>query len=183
VRNVLLHNDLLYVIEEPLAGAPDPNATAQDRDEYREARDIAIEVHTLMYASMEPRLRAYYQHRDPYSMINALRGLFAPQVRKQKFDCLNEFLTTKMEENMCIKSHLTNMHRLYSCLNDELEYEMTDDIENDVVLQLLPLSYNAYVEGYLMAEFDVTFHQCLMQIKSLKGRANCWRDRRPISYI
>jgi hypothetical protein len=32
-------------------------------------------------------------------MINALRGLFAPQVKKQKCDYLNEFLTTKMEEN------------------------------------------------------------------------------------
>jgi hypothetical protein len=100
-------------------------------------------------------------------MINALRGLFAPQVRKQKFDYLKEFLTTKMEENTCIKSHLTNMHRIYRRLTDELKYEMTDDIGKDVVLQSLPLNYNAYVEGYLMAKFDVTFHQCLMQIKSL----------------
>jgi hypothetical protein len=84
-----MQNDLLYVIEERLAGAPDPNATAQDRDEYCEARDIVIKVQTLMSASMETRLRAYYQHRDPYSMINALRGLFAPQVRRQKFDCLD----------------------------------------------------------------------------------------------
>jgi hypothetical protein len=94
-----MQNDLLYVIEEPLAGAPGPNATAQDRDEYCEAHVIAIEVQTLMSTSMESCLRAYYQHRDPYLMLNALKGLCAPQVRMQKFDYLNEILTTKMEEN------------------------------------------------------------------------------------
>jgi hypothetical protein len=168
VRNVLLHNDLLYVIEEPLAGAPGPNATTQDHNEYREAHDIAIEVQTLMSSSMEPCLKAYYQHRDPYSMINTLRGLFAPQVRKQKFDCLNEFFTTKMEENTCIESHLNNMHRLYRHLIDELDYVMTNDIGKDVVLLLLPSSYTSYVEGYLMARFNLSFHYCLMQLKSLK---------------
>jgi hypothetical protein len=81
-------------------------------------------------------------------MINALRGLSTPQVTRQKFDCLNEFLTIKMEENTCIESHLTNMHRLYRRLIDKLEYEMIDDIGKDVVLQPLPPSYNAYVEGY-----------------------------------
>jgi hypothetical protein len=63
-----------------------------------------------------------------------------------------------MEENTCIESHLTNMHRLYRRLTDELEYELTNDIRNDVVLQSLPPRYNAYVEAYLMAGFEVTFH-------------------------
>jgi hypothetical protein len=147
------------------------------------SHSAVVEVQTLMSTSMESRLRAYYQHRDPYLMLNALKGLFAPQVRMQKFDYLNKILTTKMEENTWIEIHLTNMHRLYRRLTDELKYEMTDDIRKDVVLQSLPPSYKAYVEGYWTAGFDVTFHQCLMQIKSLKGRANCWRDRRPISYI
>jgi hypothetical protein len=39
-----MQNDLFYVIEEPLAEAPGSNATTQDRDEYRKAHDIAMEV-------------------------------------------------------------------------------------------------------------------------------------------
>jgi hypothetical protein len=73
-----------------------------------------------------------------------------------------------MEENACIESHLNNMHRLYRRLIDELNYEMTNDIGKDVVLLLLPPSYTSYVEGYLMAEFNLSFHYCLMQLKSLK---------------
>jgi hypothetical protein len=158
LRNVLLHNDLLYVIKEPLDEAPGLNATAQDREEYREARDIVIRVQTLMLSSMEPCLKAYYEHRDSYLMIDALRSHFAHQVRKQEYDCLNEFFTTKMEENTCIKSHLSNMHMIYRRLVNKLKYEMNDDIGKDVVLQSLPLSYTTLVEGYVMAGFKDIFH-------------------------
>jgi hypothetical protein len=69
------------MIEEPLAKEPGWHATAQDRDEYREVCEIAIEVKALMATSMEPRLRVLFQHRDPYSMFRALKSLFEPKVR------------------------------------------------------------------------------------------------------
>jgi hypothetical protein len=159
------------VIKEPLDEAPGLNATAQDREEYCEARDIVIRVQTLMLSSTEHHLKAHYEHRDPYSMINALRSHFAPQVRKQEYDCLNEFFTTKMDENTFIKSHLSNMHMIYRRLVDEFDYEMTDDIGKDVVLQSLTPSYATLVEGYVMAEFKD------------KGRASCLRDRRSDRYM
>jgi hypothetical protein len=34
LRNVLLHNGLIFMIREPLAEAPGPNNTAQDSEEY-----------------------------------------------------------------------------------------------------------------------------------------------------
>jgi hypothetical protein len=58
-----------------------------------------------------------------------------------------------MEEKTSIKSHLSNMHRIYRRLVDKFEYEMNDDIGKDVVLQSLPPSYATLVEGYVMAGF------------------------------
>jgi hypothetical protein len=121
-----------------------------------------------MSTSMEPRLRVLFQHQDLYSMVNALKSLFAPRVRAQKFECLGEFFSTKMEENTCIDSHLSNMHRIYRCLVDEFEYDITDDIAKYVLLQCLPPSYSTFVEGYVMTGYDDNFHQCLVQLKSLK---------------
>jgi hypothetical protein len=63
-----------------------------------------------------------------------------------------------MEENMCIKSHMSNMHRIYRRLVNKFKYEMTDDIGKDVVLQSLPPSYTALVEGYVMSGFKDNFH-------------------------
>jgi hypothetical protein len=37
LTNVLLHNDMLFMMEEPLAKKPGWYATAQDRDKYRES--------------------------------------------------------------------------------------------------------------------------------------------------
>jgi hypothetical protein len=59
LRNVLLPNDLLFMIEEPLAKDPGWHATAQDHDEYRGTHEIATEVKTLMATSMEPRPRVH----------------------------------------------------------------------------------------------------------------------------
>jgi hypothetical protein len=53
LRNVLLHNDLLFMIMEPLAEAPGWNATAQVREEYCGTREIVVEVQTLMSTSMK----------------------------------------------------------------------------------------------------------------------------------
>jgi hypothetical protein len=167
LRNVLLHNDL-FMIMEPLAEAPGWNATAQDREEYRETREIAAEVQTLMSTSMEPRLSVLFQHHDPYSMLKALKSLFAPKVSAQKYGCMYEFFNTTVEEKTSIDSHLSNMHRIYRRLVDEFEYEITDDIGKDVLLQSLPPRYSEFVKGYVMAENNDNFHQCLKKLKSLK---------------
>jgi hypothetical protein len=104
LRNVFLHNYLLFMIEKPLAKEPGWYASVQDRDEYHETCEIATEVKTLMATSMEPRLKVFFQHRDPYLMFRALKHLFAPKVRALKYGFLNEFVNTKMEENMNIDS-------------------------------------------------------------------------------
>jgi hypothetical protein len=121
-----------------------------------------------MATFMEPRLRVLFQHHDPYSMLRALKSHFAPKVRALKYNCLGEFFCTKMEENANIDCHLSNMHQIYRRLVDEFECEITNEIGKDVLLQSLPLSYSAFVEGYVMAKNNDNFHQCLRQLKSLK---------------
>jgi hypothetical protein len=60
------------------------------------------------------------------------------------------------------------MHQMYRHLVDEFECEITNEIWKDVLLQSLPPSYSAFVEGYVMAKSNDNFHQCLRQLKSLK---------------
>jgi hypothetical protein len=121
-----------------------------------------------MATFMEPRLRVLFQHHDPYSMLRALKSHFAPKVRVLKYDCLGEFFSTKMEENANIDCHMSNMHWIYRCLVDQFECEITEEIGKDVLLQSLPPSYSAFVEGYVMAGNKDNFHQSLRQLKSLK---------------
>jgi hypothetical protein len=101
-------------------------------------------------------------------MFRALKSLFAPKVRVLKYDCLNKFFNTKMEENTNVDSHLSNMHRIYRRLVDEFECEITDEIGKSVLLQSLPLRYSAFVGGYMIAINNDNFNWCLRQLKSLK---------------
>jgi hypothetical protein len=91
-------------------------------------------------------------------MLKALKSLFRPKVRAHKYGCMYEFFNTKMEENTSIDCQLYNMHRIYRRLVDEFEYEITNDIGNDVLLQSLPLSYSETIEGYVMAKNNDNFH-------------------------
>jgi hypothetical protein len=59
-----------------------------------------------------------------------IKSLFAPKVRVLKYDCLNEFFNTKMEENTYVDSHMSNMHRIYRRLVDEFECEITNESES-----------------------------------------------------
>jgi hypothetical protein len=101
-------------------------------------------------------------------MLKALKSLFARKVRAQKYGFMYEFFNTKMKKNTSIDCHLSNMHRIYRRLVDEFEYEITNDIGKDVLLQSVPPSYSETVEGYVMARNNDNFHQCIKQLRSLK---------------
>jgi hypothetical protein len=115
-------------------------------------------------------------------MFKALKSLFASKFRVLKYDCLNEFFNTKMEENMNVDSHLCNMHRIYRRMVDEFECEITDEIRKYVLRQSLPLSYS-FVEGCVIAENNDNFHQCLRQLKSLKVEKAAKKVIKPKRYM
>ena len=53
----------------------------------------------MILTSMIPQMRGRYQNLYPYGLVDALKAFFAPQWRLMSFECLGEFLSTKMEEN------------------------------------------------------------------------------------
>ena len=117
LRDVLISNDLLYVIQELLGDGPGDSASEDDDDDdYRTRRDLFIIVQRAMLYSMDPELWVRFSNTNAYDMVDALKALFISQVRVMKYECLDEFLSTKMEENTCLESHLANMHRIHGRL-------------------------------------------------------------------
>ena len=150
LRGVLLQNDLLYIIEEPLGDAPDNSASEDDHDEYRDRCDSTIAVQCMMRFSMVAGMRGRFVNTNPYEMVDELKTLFAPQVRLMKYEYLEKFLSTKMEEKTCLVSHLKIMHDLHARLTGDLDYWMTDAFAINAVLFSLPPSYKNVVVDYVM---------------------------------
>ena len=167
LRGILISNDLLYVIQEPLGDEPGDSAS-EDDDDYRNRRDISITVQCAMLYSMEYELRSCFSNTNAYEMVDELKALFAPQVRVMKYEYLDKFLSTKMEENTCLESHLATMHGIHGRLVTDLDYWMTDEFAIDGVLRSLPPSYKNFVIGYVMRGESFTFHEFLAKLRTLK---------------
>jgi hypothetical protein len=160
---------MLHVINEPVGDAPRDDANIDDYDVYPDNQDNVVAVQTMMVASTEPQMKEHYQNLNPYVMVGVLKGFFAPQMSLMRFESLREFLSTKMEENTCLVSHLMNMHRIRRNLIDDLDYLMTDELTIDVVMLSLPPSYKEFINTYVNTGDDqITFHQFIMQLRCLE---------------
>lgn len=138
LRDVLVSNDLLYLIREPLGDKSDESTSEDDKDDFRTRRDLFIIVQCAMLYSVDSVLRVRIWNTNAYDMVDGLKALIIEQVRIIKYECLDKFLSTKMEENTSLESHLANMHRIHGCLVHDLDYWMTDIFAIDGVLRSLP---------------------------------------------
>ena len=101
-------------------------------------------------------------------MVDELKALFISQVRVMKYEYLDEFLSTKMEENTCLESHLANMHRIHGPLVHDWDDWIIVGFAIDGVLRSLPPSYKDHVKDYVMREESFTFHAFLAKLRTLK---------------
>ena len=101
-------------------------------------------------------------------IVNELKSKFIAQVRVVRFEVLDEFLSTRMEENTGLEQHLRKMHRLYYTLVDVWNYEMTDDLAIDGVLRSLPPSFKNYVRDYVMERDSITFCEFVSRLRHVK---------------
>jgi hypothetical protein len=101
-------------------------------------------------------------------MLKALKSLFAPKVRTLKYDCLNEFFNSKMEENTNIDSHMSNMNQIYRRLVMNSSVRSLIKIGKSMMLQSLPPSYSAFIGSYVIGDNNDNFHQCLKRLRNPK---------------
>jgi hypothetical protein len=73
-----------------------------------------------------------------------------------------------MEEHTSVELHLGMMHRIHRHLILEFDYEISDPIANGAVLHSLPPSYMSFVEEFVMRGEEVTFHELVARVRSLK---------------
>jgi len=167
LKALLNMNNVLYVIQEPLGDKPEDSDSDSD-DDYRTRQDYYIIVQCTMLYTMEPELRVHFSNTNAYDMVADLKAHFITQIRVLKYECLDEFLSKKMEENTSLQSHLAVMDEIHGRLTDDLDYWMDDSFAIDGVLRSLPLSYKDVVSSYVMRGDSITFHEFLDELRILE---------------
>jgi hypothetical protein len=82
-----------------------------------------------------------------------------------KHECLDKFLSCKMEEHTSMGLHLAKMHRIHRRLTIEPKYKMTVHFAQSMVLRSLPPSYRDFVERFVKRNEPVNFHQLLGRVR------------------
>ena len=113
LRETLYENDELYVIDEPLEECPNVSANYEEYMEWYEQKTTYLKVEWLMCTFMDSDLGRQFGNLSAMEIVDELKRRFIAQVRIARFECLDEFLSTKIEENTCLEQHLRKMHRLY----------------------------------------------------------------------
>jgi hypothetical protein len=107
---------------------------------------------------MVPEMRSFWETATSNEIISDLKEISEPKVRLMGHECLNEFLSCKMEEHKFVGLYLAKMLRIHTRLTIELEFDLTDDLTKSVVLRSLPPSYKSFFRRFLRRVEPVNLH-------------------------
>jgi hypothetical protein len=165
LRTSLQHTETLFTIIEPLGLPPEEHSDQAMINTFSYRWNYYFIVRTAINNMMVPEMRSFWETAISDEIICDLKEIFAPEVRLMGYECLNEFLSCKMEEHGCAGLHLAKMLRIHRRLNVEFGFDLTDDIAKSVVLRSLPPSYKSFVKRFLRKVEPVNFHQLMARIR------------------
>ena len=138
LREVLSNHDELYVLHETLGEKPKASASYNKRMAWLNWSKTHIQVKWLMSVFMDSNLAKQFKNLSAIETVTELKKMFIAQVRIVRFEGLDEFLSTKMEENDYLEQHLKKMYKIYYTLVDAWDMEMSDEFTIDGLLRSLP---------------------------------------------
>ena len=124
---VLKRASILFMIERHVGDPPEDNTDEQAILYYYALRRTYSIVKNVMELSMSRELRVQFEETTAYDMIDTLKSMFIYQFRVARFELENQFLSTKMEEHTCLKTHLAKMHGIHLSHVEDFDYWTTDE--------------------------------------------------------
>ena len=67
---------------------------------------------------MEPGLKEHFKLYETFDIMEELRTEFADELIRIRYGYWDKFVSTKMKENTCPKTHLTRMYDTYELLTE-----------------------------------------------------------------
>jgi hypothetical protein len=108
-------------------------------------------------------------------MIQGLRGMFENKARAERYSISKALFACKLVEGSSISPHVIKMMSYIETL-DKLGSELKNDLITNVILQLLPVSYEPFIMNFYMNDmekFMVELHGMLKTAKeSIKKNSN-----------
>src|ERR1041385_8887958 len=168
LRIVLKRANLLFVIQERMGDPPVDNMDEKVMLDYHNCRRTYAMVKSVIETSFPQDLREQYADMDTFDTIDMMKSFFIHQFRVARFELENEFLTTKMEENTCLETHVAKMHGIHLKLVEDFNYWTTEESAIKMVLHSLPPSYTDFVHDYVGRGESLQFFEFMVNLRDLE---------------
>src|SRR3954469_6853606 len=168
LRTVLKRANLLFVIQERMGDPPVDNMDEKVMLDYHNHRRTYSMVKSVIETSFPQDLREQYADMDTFDTIDMMRSLFIHQFRVARFELENDFLTTKMEENTCLKTHVAKMHGIHLKLVEDFDYWTTEEPAINTMLHSLPSRYIDFVHDYVGRGESLQFFEFMVNLQDLE---------------
>jgi hypothetical protein len=112
------------MIIEPLGSPPEVDLDQTMINAFCYRRNCYFIARTAIHSMMVPEMRSFWETAASNEIISDLKEIFEPEVRLMGHECLDEFLSCKMEEHECVGLHLAKMLRIQRHLTVELELRL-----------------------------------------------------------
>ena len=122
LRAVLKRANLSSITKDHVGNPPTNDMDVRAMTEYHYRRRTYAMAKSIIETSIPQALREEYVGLDTYDMMDMLKASFLHQFRVARFELESEFLSTKMEEGSCLKTHVAKMHEIHLSLVDEFDY-------------------------------------------------------------
>src|SRR4051812_11458089 len=132
--------------------------------DYHNRRRIYSIAKSVIEFCIPQNLRDQFEEADTYDTIDMLKSMFVHQFRVARFELENEFLSTNMEENTCLKAHLAKMHEIHLSLVEDFDYWTTYEFAINTMLYSLPSSYKDIVHWYVGRGESLQFFEFIVSL-------------------
>jgi hypothetical protein len=110
-------------------------------------------------------------------MIQGLCGIFENQARAERYNISKVLFACKLAEGSPVSPHMIKMMDYLKTL-DKLDCELKDDLTNDVILQLLSVSYESFIMNFHMNGMEKTVSELHMMLKTTEDSIKKRRRKR-----
>ena len=121
-----------------------------------------------MLACMTPGLQKRFEFHKARDMIRELDALYKETAKSERFDIMKALMECKMAEGSSVGEHVVKTIG-YSERLKALEFPLPPGHMMDMLLSLLPPSYDGFVMNYNMTGMEKTPEEVLAMLKTTEG--------------
>jgi hypothetical protein len=167
LRTILKAEKNEEVLDTPLPEEPDENATLAERNAYKKAWDVDLEVGCLMLACLEPDLQLQFESVHVHDMVLALNDMFSTHARTERFNVSKVFVECKLAEGAPAGPHVIKMV-VYVQRLEKLGLPLGKELSTDFILTSLPPSYGNFISNYHMHGAEKGWNELCGMLKTAR---------------